>query len=139
MITVGIWADERKFINEVIKAIGYDPNIKIDNSCFTPQVLVLQHNKGNICAQANILIMLDDDLPDNVYAKIAVSCGINEKNTITLSSAEDDCVMVSLQREILSVKGTVLEPREIDLSGINGTTEEKMLIGALKLVLEKDS
>lgn len=139
MITVTVWSDNIRFRNEISNALKHENNITIDNNCLSPDILIMQKNKSNVSVKANILIMLNDKLFDNVDAQIAISCGVSDKNTLTLSSSETGQEMASLQREILSINGKILEPREIDLSNVKGNADEKMLMGALKLVLEKDS
>ena len=42
----------------------------------------------------------------------AVTCGINEKNTISVSSIDDDSIILTLFREIKGVYGQKLEMQE---------------------------
>ena len=136
MITVSVWTEKQTFDLEILKLLKLYKNIIIDNKCRNPDILILHKNERNLYIQTGILIMIDGELLDNIEANIAISCGLSDRNTITLSSAEIDKEMASLQREIISVNGIVHEPKEIDLSFINGTAEEKMMIAALKLVLD---
>ena len=45
-----------------------------------------------------------------------ITCGINNKNTITLSSITDNTLLATLQRSIYDVNGNVLEPCEFKIN-----------------------
>ncbi len=44
-----------------------------------------------------------------------ITCGINNKNTITLSSIADNTLLATLQRSIYDIKGNLLEPCEFKI------------------------
>lgn len=138
MFKVSVRTSSRLLYHEISKIVENNHGIKIDNICLDPDVLVLYRNNENINLTTKVLIICNGEECNNVSAQIAVSCGISETNTITLSSTGVENEMASLQRDILSLKGNLLEPREINLGNIKGSTEEKLLIAALKLVLEVD-
>lgn len=45
-----------------------------------------------------------------------ITCGINEKNTITLASLDVDRITVSIQREIVGIKNNKIEPQDYSVS-----------------------
>lgn len=49
------------------------------------------------------------------YGLQAVTCGLSQKATVTYSSLEQECAVVSLQREIRSLRGDTVYPREIPI------------------------
>jgi len=44
-----------------------------------------------------------------------ITCGLSGKDTITISSFTGDCVMISLQREIVSCSGKIIQPKEFPI------------------------
>ncbi len=44
-----------------------------------------------------------------------ISCGMNGKNTITLSSLDDNTLFATLQRSVTDLKGRVIEPAEFKI------------------------
>lgn len=45
-----------------------------------------------------------------------ISCGMGNKNTITLSSLENNIMFVTLQRKITDIKGRIIEPAEFKIT-----------------------
>ena len=45
-----------------------------------------------------------------------ISCGMNGKNTVTLSSLEDNIPLITLQRRITDLKGRIIEPAEFKIN-----------------------
>ena len=56
-------------------------------------------------------------LLDHIRAHSAVSYGMSPKDTITLSSREGTRLWAALQRELVTVEGTVLERQELAVDG----------------------
>lgn len=46
----------------------------------------------------------------------AITCGLSPKDTITLSSIDEDSAVVDLQRSVTCFDGTVVEPQEIPVA-----------------------
>lgn len=44
-----------------------------------------------------------------------ISCGMNQKNTITLSSINSDTLLASLQRTVTDIRGNEIEPEEFKI------------------------
>ena len=71
-------------------------------------------------------------LAEGLTAAWAVSFGLSPKDTLTLSSMEEDTLHLALQREVISLTGERLDPQEFpldrqehskDLSVLTGTDE----------------
>ncbi len=125
------------FVENIKNTFFDNDNVIISNSeAEETDILIISNQKIKISTQTKILIIPDDvrDI-DCVKADIAISCGISDRNTITLSSSVEGCEMASVQREMLSIDGRIIEPQEIELKDIRGTTAQKLIICALKLVL----
>ena len=59
----------------------------------------------------------------------AITCGLSPKDTITLSSIEEDSAVVTLQRAVTCFDGTVAEPQEIPVR-LSGITDNFSLMAA---------
>lgn len=138
MISVTILGGNDNLKDNVKLLLSAYPNIKVcEVEKDHTDILILseQHNCNNITTKYLIISDRVNKL-DGVSAEIAISGGISDVDTVTISSAAEGKEMASLQREILSFYGNIIEPREIDLSKMTGSTEDKMLICSLMLVLE---
>lgn len=69
-------------------------------------------------------------------ADTLLTYGMDGKDTITPSSLLRPGGMAALQREVLSCGGSMLLPREIDLTGFSGNLLQKMAQAAVLLLLE---
>lgn len=66
--------------------------------------------------QVRYLLLPGDGAWSGVQADCAVSYGFHPRNSITLSSLEEDQMILSLQRELVTLAGPVLERQELCLS-----------------------
>ena len=64
-----------------------------------------------------------------------VTCGLSSRDTVTPSSTLRGG-LAALQRELTTLSGGVAEPRELDLSALNGAIEQKMMLAAALLLLD---
>ena len=63
----------------------------------------------------------------NIDADYAVSYGMNGKDTVTVSSIDDEECVVALQRELVTLCGAVLERQEIPIHNTQGLEKEELL------------
>ena len=72
-------------------------------------------------------------------AECIVTYGMSPKNTITLSSISEDTCVLALQRDLVTIKGDILERQEIKIGG--GMRPECLLAvtGALLILGQKIS
>ena len=64
-----------------------------------------------------------------------ISCGNNSKNTITLSSINDDNILLSLQRTITSLSGFEISPCELNIKLTKKYTPFSVMASAAVLLL----
>lgn len=102
--------------------------------------------------RADVLVSLGGELPYGVKAptvicaepeganaarrcgaQSVVTVGMNSKDTVTPSSVLDGC-MAALQRELVCVDGSIIEPREVNLSGIQGSVVQRMAVAAAAMI-----
>ncbi|MDD4715397.1 MAG: hypothetical protein PHT34_02445 [Oscillospiraceae bacterium] len=70
-----------------------------------------------------------------LYADCAVSYGMSPRDTITLSSIEEENLSLAIQRELVTVDGKVVEQQEIQLHRNPGLLPETILAAAGALLL----
>ena len=128
-------------IIEILKQFGAtyisDNNIYYQDSSFT---IISAYKNTKLNIKKGIALFLDDTkkfenqiLPINIIGiceennkqaleifyknKIpAICCGMNAKNTITLSSLNNDDILISLQRTITQLNGNIIEPAELKIN-----------------------
>lgn len=138
MILVAVLGFRKDFVENIRRIVCGKDNILItDTEAPTVDILIISRRKLNCYIRTKILIIADDsDEFGCIKADMAISCGISDRNTITLSSSVEGSEMASLQREILSINEKVVVPQEIELKNIFGSATEKLMVCALRLVLE---
>lgn len=64
------------------------------------------------------ILLLPGDADAGIFdAECIVTYGMSPKNTVTLSSINEESCVLALQRELLTIKGDVLERQEIKIRG----------------------
>lgn len=119
-------------------------NSKYNISGFNADVLILKENR--LINAANIAEAVKENgylFFDPQYGNIPeaiidmnlrpISCGLNEKNTITLASLDSDKITVSIQREINSFWGKAIVPQDFTVN-INQDKEILPLIMAAGII-----
>ncbi len=81
-------------------------------------------------------IILNSDIQENLEViknlnLSIITYGFNSKATITMSSLEDDGMLVCLQRNIKLIDGTVVEQQEIKLSEKEGKINNTKRLGMM--------
>ena len=64
-----------------------------------------------------------------------ISCGMNLKNTVTLSSLNDNSVLLSLQRTITDMNGTDIEPSEFKIKLTKSYSSFAIMASAIILII----
>lgn len=107
-----------------------------------PDVLVLTEAAADAAAEQKIrlkssILLLPGDMADLDMDLFEAAClvtyGMSPKNTITLSSINEDYCVLALQRELVTVCGDVLERQEIKVKG--GLRPELLLAVAGALLI----
>jgi hypothetical protein len=75
-------------------------------------------------------ILMPGDLLNSfkaVESDYVISYGMSPRDTITASSISDDGVQISLQRELVTLKGEVVERQELPLVPLKRSTPERIM------------
>lgn len=64
----------------------------------------------------------------------AITCGLSPKDTITLSSINDDSAVIDVQRSIICFDGSVVEPQEIPVT-LNSPIDNFTLMAAATIFI----
>ena len=90
---------------------------------------IVSKNKNNIYGKIGI-ISEDMNCNANFYTNEVISCGMSSKNTITLSSITQNHCVLALQREIMTLDGKIIAPREISVIPSKDMLNEAMIVSA---------
>lgn len=66
-----------------------------------------------------------------------LTCGLDGRSSLSVSSLLQEGGMAALQREMRTLDGDLCRPREIPLKGLPGTLEQRMAGAAVLLFLGK--
>ncbi|MBQ7491637.1 MAG: hypothetical protein IJT76_03440 [Clostridia bacterium] len=66
-----------------------------------------------------------------------LTCGLDGRSSLSVSSLLQEGGMAALQREMYTMDGALRRPREIPLAGLPGTLEQRMAGAAVLLFLGK--
>jgi hypothetical protein len=75
------------------------------------------------------------DLATVFHSDCVVSYGMSKKDSITLSSIEDDTLILTLQRELPALTCRVLERQDIPIQGFPGEKADDVMACAASLLL----
>ena len=66
----------------------------------------------------------------------AITCGLDRRDTLTASSLLQEGGMAALQREMHTLSGRTVQPREVPLAGLHGSIPQRLTAAAVLLLLE---
>jgi hypothetical protein len=135
MITIGVWQGSKGLLIQSL--LRFYPDGKY----------VLRPSECDICVsdgplpdifnpcRCQIAILPGDKTLDCRYlqAKRVVTYGISGKNTVTLSSVDEDRLFLALQREIISLDGRRIEQQEMLIQ--NAPLTNSTLAGATAMLV----
>lgn len=115
------------------------------------EIVVLDANiLGNIPTVQRIilnakLLIVNTDLEVNLKCvknlKLRlISYGLNSKSTITVSSVNEEIILVSLQRSVRTLKDNIIEPQEIKIMAqtCHGNLYISMILAIFSIIFEKN-
>lgn len=81
------------------------------------------------------ILLLGDGVPAprGVAARCAVSCGLSDRDTMTVSGLRNGKAALSLQREMVSLRGEIVEQREFVVPAA-GTDARLLVLAAAALL-----
>lgn len=108
-------------------------------------------DKGTVNESENLIALVNDDFDSTIAAFLneekymVVSCGVNPKDTVTISSVTDDTINIFIQRELQTLDLKNIEQQELciyarDLTNqyaLMATAVTAMLLGFKKEFFEK--
>ena len=90
------------------------------------------------------LVVVNSDLEVNLECvknlKLRlISYGMNSKSTVTVSSIEEESILVSLQRSISTLKDNIIEPQEVKIimEKCHGNTQISMILVIFSIIFGK--
>lgn len=114
-----------------------------DIICADTSVIVFrdgrEHTEG-FEADGNTVAVVDSGSKDALIAVSktglpAITCGLAQCDTITLSSISEDSAVINIQRSITCFDGTVAEPQEIPVSLCSSIDNFALMCAALVFIL----
>ncbi|MCL2036183.1 MAG: hypothetical protein FWG83_02200 [Oscillospiraceae bacterium] len=92
-------------------------------SLYLPECIIIMKNDGVVPAiplpEKSIIIVNSDNTDQLIRLKNTnlnvITCGVNDKDTLSYSSSGADCIVTSLNREITAFSGRKIQPLEIPL------------------------
>lgn len=99
------------------KNIENTKNIKLETLILNRKIQNINIRKKILENSKNVILNLDlnEDIEDNLKTNI-ISYGYNSKSDITLSSVEDDQMLICIQNTITSIYNRKIEPQEIKVN-----------------------
>lgn len=105
--------------NPPLLLIGKNEHLKVKYPC----VLVFAHNQTpyslDICGQ---VISIVDETNTRALSMLrqcgqaVVSCGMGQKSTVSIASISEDSAVVSIQRQMKTLTGELIEPHDLKIS-----------------------
>lgn len=83
-----------------------------------------------LCCRTVLLPDVAGPLARSLLAERVISYGMNPRDTITMSSLEDDHICVAVQRELIRPDGMLVERQELVLPRTEGQSPELLLVQA---------
>ena len=121
-----------------LKSINNIKNVKFETIIINNNIKNLQEKEEfkKIIANAKYLIINSDEVDLNILQDlnaISITYGFNRKATVTMSSIENEEIILCLQRNIKTIQNRLLEPQEIRIE-MNENSIDKYLIICLYIV-----
>jgi hypothetical protein len=114
---------------------------RLSNGC-SPDLLVVSNGKGRRrgrlpCPRCGILLMPGTaaHLVSGLRSSCIVSYGMSKSDSVTLSSIDDDSLVLSLQRELPTLSGGHLERQDIPIGRAPGTDAGDVLASGTALLM----
>lgn len=96
-------------------------------------LLILTPNACPPFPSSKILLM-PDELTAIPSTEIAISYGMSSKCSVTLSSVGKRSIL-AIQREIITIKGKIIEPQEIPISNIYQLSQYALMASSAALLI----
>lgn len=123
--------DDAKTLALVVSGEPYHSEIQFDLCVFEPNF----HKTTDVC-NATRAIIPDTFRPNDFrFAENVITYGLCHKNTVTVSSLIEDDLVISIQREIPTLCGGIVDPQEFHIKlAPFGEIEDALAVVATLLV-----
>lgn len=119
-MTVGVWESGERLSQwgkallpgEILRNLAFLPAA---GSCLDLAAVAPQWQKKTAGISCRCLLLPGDAEIEGISADWVVSYGLSRRDTLTLSALGEGRLWVALQRELVTVEGTLLEGQEIPL------------------------
>ena len=123
--------EDKELNNIIIKKFSDSNNItihqfnNIPNSNFENPIIIFKNSlsnsefKGTVPSNSVCILSPENFLALNILSKqniSAISCGMSNKSTLSISSIQYPKVSICLQRQIYSIRHNLIEPQEFIVS-----------------------
>lgn len=121
------------------KSISNIKNVKFETIIFNHNIKNLQEKEEfkKIIKNAKYIIINSDEMDLSILQDLnatSITYGFNGKATVTMSSIEDDAIILCLQRVIKTIQGNIIEPQEIRIDMQKYSIMDKYLIICLYII-----
>ena len=129
------------FLNE--KTIDNVRNIKFDTFLLGKRIEEKQEIIRAIVQKANYVVM-NSDIKENVSLLdnldlMLITYGYHSKSTVTVSSTEENGIMLCLQRSIINKYGENVEPQEFEIQNEEEVSDYAVMeFASFKLIYQKN-
>lgn len=112
-------------IGNEMQLIIFQTSRLADIFAMRPDIILFEHTQSRHCdtdlsgLDAIAVLETDDTDAANIIADTgisAVTCGLSQKSSVTVSSITDTETVISVQRSIIDLFGNVIEPQEIKVA-----------------------
>ncbi len=124
-------------INE--KSINNIKNVKFETLIINNNIKKIQEKEEfkKIIANAKYILINSDEVNLSILNKLNatfITYGFNGKATVTMSSIEDDELILCLQRNIKTLQNKIIEPQEICINMQHNNLIDKYLVICIQLI-----
>ena len=129
------------FLNE--KNICNMKNVKFETVIIDEKIRNNKEIRKIISSSKYLLINVDIDIDKSIIDNLnlmAITYGFNNKSTFTISSIEENSVIICLQRVIFDINGYEIEPQEYEVKIHENTDKYAIIvIEILKIIYYKNN
>lgn len=105
----------------------------IEGKSYDAVLLMPDMGTQSFTISCNVLVVPDESSIKNVEAKSVVSYGMSQRNTVTLSSTQELCKVIALQRDVMSLDGKLILRQEFPLE-CDFTSYETLALASVLII-----
>ena len=140
MSFIGFFVDKKQenLVEQELKKITIN-NVKFETLIINNNIKKIQEKEEfkKIIANAKYILINSDEVNLSILNKLnatSITYGFNGKATVTMSSIEDDELILCLQRNIKTLQNKIIEPQEICINMQHNNLIDKYLVICIQLI-----